>query len=111
MGAGEDFEVILEEIWGSGKYQKRLTLVLLGNLFFLMPFALLVQMFVLHIPGQCTGMPQLVVPIAFCLYSAGLKTQFFLLIFTLPGTRLLEQPGPVDEYCRKHICPTPYPFN
>ena len=53
MGAGEDFEVILEEIWGSGKYQKRLTLVLLGNLFFLMPFALLVQMFVLHIPGKC----------------------------------------------------------
>ena len=52
MGAGEDFDAILEEIWGSGKYQKRLTLVLLGNLFFLMPFALLVQMFVLTIPGK-----------------------------------------------------------
>lgn len=52
MTASADFDAILDEIWGNGKYQKRLTVVLLGGVFFLMPFALLVQVFVLHMPGK-----------------------------------------------------------
>jgi TRAP-type mannitol/chloroaromatic compound transport system permease small subunit len=50
--SSSDFDDILDEIWGTGWYQKRLTIVLMGTVFFLMPFALIVQIFVLHQPGE-----------------------------------------------------------
>lgn len=39
----EDFDDVLEELGGLGKYQKRLLYLLLGPLFLIMPFPLLHQ--------------------------------------------------------------------
>lgn len=46
------FDDLLEELEGSGWYQKRLLFLLLCPIFFLMPFAFLNQIFVLHIPSK-----------------------------------------------------------
>ena len=46
------FDDLLEEIEGTGWYQKRLVYYLLAPLFFFMPFAFLCQIFVLYIPGK-----------------------------------------------------------
>ena len=48
------FDDLLAEIQGTGWFQKRLVYFLMGPLFFLMPFAFLNQIFVLHIPGEYT---------------------------------------------------------
>ena len=48
------FDDLLAEIEGNGWYQKRLTYFLLGPLFFVVPFAFLHQIFVLHQPGNKT---------------------------------------------------------
>ena len=47
-----EFDDVLEELWGSGWYQKRLVYFFLCGIFFFTPFALLNQLFVLHIPGN-----------------------------------------------------------
>ena len=47
-----EFDDVLEELWGSGWYQKRLVYFLLCGIFFFTPFAFLNQVFVLHIPGN-----------------------------------------------------------
>ena len=47
-----EFDDVLEELWGSGWYQKRLVYFLLCGIFFFTPFAFLNQVFVLHIPGS-----------------------------------------------------------
>jgi hypothetical protein len=47
-----EFDDILDELWGTGWYQKRLTYLLLGGIFFFMPWAFLNQIFVLHAPGK-----------------------------------------------------------
>jgi len=46
----EDFDDVLEELGGLGKYQKRPLYLLLGPLFLIMPFPLLHQVMVLHVP-------------------------------------------------------------
>jgi len=46
-----DFDDIVEELGGFGKYQKRLLYLLLSPLFLIMPFPMLHQMFVLHTPN------------------------------------------------------------
>ena len=46
------FDDLLDDIEGTGWYQKRLVYFLIGPLFFLMPFAFLNQIFVLTIPGK-----------------------------------------------------------
>ena len=46
------FDDLLDDIEGTGWYQKRLVYFLMGPLFFLMPFAFLNQIFVLTIPGK-----------------------------------------------------------
>ena len=43
MSSEEDFDDIIEMLGGFGKYQKRLLYLLLGPLFFIMPFPLLHQ--------------------------------------------------------------------
>ena len=43
MSSEEDFDDIIEMLGGFGKYQKRLLFLLLGPLFFIMPFPLLHQ--------------------------------------------------------------------
>ena len=48
------FDELLEELQGTGWYQKRITFFLLGPIFFFMPFAFLNQVFVLTIPGMPT---------------------------------------------------------
>ena len=50
-----EFDDVLEELWGSGWYQKRLVYFLLCGIFFFTPFAFLNQVFVLHIPGMVYG--------------------------------------------------------
>jgi len=50
QGGGEDFDDMLDELGGLGKYQKRLLYLLLGPLFLIMPFPLLHQVLVLHAP-------------------------------------------------------------
>jgi hypothetical protein len=39
----EDFDDVLEDLGGLGRYQKKLLYLLLGPLFFIMPFPLLHQ--------------------------------------------------------------------
>ena len=46
------FDDLLEEIEGTGWYQKRITYLILCPIFFLMPFAFLNQVFALHIPSN-----------------------------------------------------------
>jgi hypothetical protein len=46
------FDDLLGEIDGNGWYQRRLLYFLLFPIFFFMPFAILNQIFVLHIPGK-----------------------------------------------------------
>merc|ERR1712127_1113456 len=54
----EDFDDILDDLGGLGKYQKRLLFFLLGPLFFIMPFPLLHQVLVLHAPKHdCVPSP------------------------------------------------------
>merc|ERR1712214_38236 len=48
----EDFDDMLDELGGLGKYQKRLLYLLLGPLFLIMPFPLLHQVLVLHAPDH-----------------------------------------------------------
>lgn len=50
MSKEGDFDDIIDDLGGLGKYQKRLLYFLLGPLFFIMPFPLLHQVFVLHTP-------------------------------------------------------------
>lgn len=50
MSKDGDFDDIIDDLGGLGKYQKRLLYFLLGPLFFIMPFPLLHQVFVLHTP-------------------------------------------------------------
>jgi len=50
MSKEGDFDDIIDDLGGLGKYQKRLLFFLLGPLFFIMPFPLLHQVFVLHSP-------------------------------------------------------------
>jgi len=50
QGGAEDFDDMLDELGGLGKYQKRLLYLLLGPLFLIMPFPLLHQVLVLHAP-------------------------------------------------------------
>jgi len=50
MSKEGDFDDIIDDLGGHGKYQKRLLYFLLGPLFFIMPFPLLHQVFVLHTP-------------------------------------------------------------
>lgn len=45
------FDDLLKDIEGNGWYQKRITIFLLGPIFFIVPFTFLNQIFVLHIPG------------------------------------------------------------
>jgi len=55
MSKEGDFDDIIDDLGGLGKYQKRLLILLLGPLFFIMPFPLLHQVFVLHSPEHnCT---------------------------------------------------------
>jgi len=51
MSKEGDFDDIIDDLGGLGKYQKRLLYFLLGPLFFIMPFPLLHQVFVLHTPA------------------------------------------------------------
>jgi len=51
MSKEGDFDDIIDDLGGLGKYQKRLLYLLLGPLFFIMPFPLLHQVFVLHTPN------------------------------------------------------------
>ena len=46
------FDDLLTQIEGNDCYQKRLTYIVLCTLFFLMPFAFLNQVFILHVPGN-----------------------------------------------------------
>lgn len=46
----DDFDLILDDLGGLGKYQKRLLYGVLGPVFFIMPFAFLTQIFVVHSP-------------------------------------------------------------
>jgi len=50
MSKEGDFDDIIDDLGGLGKYQIRLLVLLLGPLFFIMPFPLLHQVFVLHSP-------------------------------------------------------------
>eukprot|EP00092_Neocalanus_flemingeri_P014336 GFUD01015463.1.p1 GENE.GFUD01015463.1~~GFUD01015463.1.p1 ORF type:complete len:584 (+),score=109.85 GFUD01015463.1:144-1895(+) len=50
MSKEGDFDDIIDDLGGLGSYQKRLLYFLLGPLFFIMPFPLLHQVFVLHTP-------------------------------------------------------------
>jgi len=51
MSSDGDFDDIVEELGGFGKYQKRLLYALLSPLFLIMPFPMLHQMFYLHSPA------------------------------------------------------------
>ena len=53
-----DFDDVIDELGGFGKYQKRLLYILLCPLFLIMPFPLLHQMFVLHVPAHECVHPQ-----------------------------------------------------
>lgn len=50
MSDAEDFDDVIEMLGGFGKYQKRLLYLLLGPLFFIMPFPLMHQVLVLSSP-------------------------------------------------------------
>ena len=52
MSDEKDFDDILEDLGGLGKYQKRLLYLLLGPVFFIMPFAFITQIFVVHSPDH-----------------------------------------------------------
>ena len=54
MAAFDDLLLLIE---GTGWYQKRMTYLLLCPIFFFTPFAFLVQIFVLHIPGETRSVP------------------------------------------------------
>merc|ERR1711862_623919 len=56
------FDDLLDDIEGTGWYQKRLVYFLMGPLFFLMPFAFLNQIFVLTIPDHWCTPPDHVKP-------------------------------------------------
>ena len=53
-----DFDDVVDELGGFGKYQKRLLYILLCPLFLIMPFPLLHQMFVLHVPAHTCVHPE-----------------------------------------------------
>ena len=53
-----DFDDVVDELGGFGKYQKRLLYILLCPLFLIMPFPLLHQMFVLHVPAHTCVHPK-----------------------------------------------------
>ena len=53
-----DFDDVIDELGGFGKYQKRLLYILLCPLFLIMPFPLLHQMFVLHVPAHTCVHPE-----------------------------------------------------
>jgi len=59
----EDFDDILEELGGMGRYQKKILYLLLGPLFFILPFPLLHQVLVLHAPKhECLLPPAVPTP-------------------------------------------------
>jgi len=57
MSQDADFDDLIERLGGFGKYQKRLLYLLLGPLFFIMPFPLMHQVFVLHVPEHSCSLP------------------------------------------------------
>jgi len=58
MSSDSSFDDTIEQLGGFGRYHKRLLYLLLGPLFFIMPFPLLHQVFVLHVPDHSCVPPE-----------------------------------------------------
>lgn len=91
----EDFDDVLEDLGGLGRYQKRLLYLLLGPLFFIMPFPLLHQVLVLHAPAhECVPPPELPGP-----ESVGMNLTEWQRVF-LPQEMLPDWSGMGPSACK-----------